>query len=130
MNLCRVYWGSHGCSLERGHDGPHLCSCAGDPDDPGVLNVGAPPYYGPDTHFYGEDVQRRRRVRAHGVVYEVEAPPRLTDKQRERLDLMVLNASGPRVRPSDVGAALTRLDYLEAEVPAALTEPYEEKETT
>jgi len=63
---CRVYWGSHGCRLTRGHEGPHLCDCAVDdwqdyielggyiyPD--GVLNVGAPPYYGPDTHFYGED---------------------------------------------------------------------------
>lgn len=28
MKHCRVYWGSHGCSLERGHDGPHICSCA------------------------------------------------------------------------------------------------------
>lgn len=52
---CRVYWGSHGCRLERGHDGPHLCTCADDPPGPGVKNVGAPPYYGPDTHFYGED---------------------------------------------------------------------------
>ena len=25
-------------------------------DDEGVLNVGGPPYYGPDTQFYGEDV--------------------------------------------------------------------------
>jgi hypothetical protein len=60
---CRVYWGSHGCRLERGHGGPHLCGCA---DEAGVdlvtrrhadgsLNVGAPPYYGPDTNFYGED---------------------------------------------------------------------------
>lgn len=62
---CRVYWGSHGCKLERGHDGPHLCSCTDDPgidpetkeyiDDPGCFNVGAPPYYGPETRFYGED---------------------------------------------------------------------------
>lgn len=62
---CRVYWGSHGCQLERGHDGPHLCHCARDDwqdhlpdgyeDDEGVCNVGAPPYYGTDTAFYGED---------------------------------------------------------------------------
>jgi hypothetical protein len=60
---CRVYWGSHGCHLPRGHEGPHLCDCANKPDvDPvtreypdGTLNVGAPPYYGPDTRFYGED---------------------------------------------------------------------------
>lgn len=24
--LCNVYWGSHGCDLVYGHDGPHLCS--------------------------------------------------------------------------------------------------------
>lgn len=22
---CRTYWGSHGCELNRGHDGPHYC---------------------------------------------------------------------------------------------------------
>ena len=65
---CRVYWGTHGCTLERGHDGPHLCDCADDPgvdpetrlylDDPQVLNVGAPPYYGPETSFYGEDAPK------------------------------------------------------------------------
>lgn len=61
---CRVYWGSHGCGLTRGHIGPHVCTgCAYDPDvDPttrrypdGTLNVGRPPYYGRDTKFYGED---------------------------------------------------------------------------
>jgi len=62
---CRVYWGSHGCKMERGHDGPHRCDCADeggfDPEtreyyeEPGVFNVGAPPYYGPETNFYGED---------------------------------------------------------------------------
>lgn len=60
---CRVYWGSHGCRLERGHEGPHECHCARDEngnlepkeDEDGVLNVGATPYYGPETRFYGED---------------------------------------------------------------------------
>jgi hypothetical protein len=55
---CRVYWGSHGCSLERGHKGPHVCECADDPaftEIENVKNVGAPPYYGPETVFYGED---------------------------------------------------------------------------
>lgn len=64
-NDCRVYWGSHGCELERGHDGPHICECAHDDDyDPvtrldadGVRNVGAPPYYGEGTKFYGEDTK-------------------------------------------------------------------------
>lgn len=50
---CRVYWGSHACALERGHDGPHLCSCADIPPEHG--GVGGPPYYGPGTRFYGED---------------------------------------------------------------------------
>lgn len=52
MRDCRVYWGSHGCMLERGHTGPHECDCY-DPDEKG--NVGGPPYYGPETKFYGED---------------------------------------------------------------------------
>jgi len=67
VKYCRVYWNTHGCALERGHDGPHVCNCAiedegtFDPetheyyDDPGCFNVGAPPYYGPDTNFFGED---------------------------------------------------------------------------
>ncbi len=57
--ICRVYWGSHGCHLPRGHDGPHLCDCADWPDwqtDDEADNVGTPPYYGPNTRFYGEDV--------------------------------------------------------------------------
>jgi outer membrane murein-binding lipoprotein Lpp len=64
MGSCRVYWGTHGCRLERGHDGPHECECARDAhgellprfDDEGVENVGGHPFYGPETRFYGEDV--------------------------------------------------------------------------
>lgn len=55
---CRAYWGSHGCCLPRGHEGPHICACALDhaeDESEGLVNVGAPPYYGPGTHFYGED---------------------------------------------------------------------------
>lgn len=67
MSDCRVYWGSHGCWLERGHDGEHLCPCTFDEDgkllphmddpaaDPDSGNVGRAPYYGPGTNFYGED---------------------------------------------------------------------------
>lgn len=55
---CDVYWGSHGCSLERGHDGDHwcyCCDCENHPDhDSGC--VAGPPYYGPDTNFFGDDV--------------------------------------------------------------------------
>lgn len=61
---CRVYWGSHGCDLERGHTGPHDCGCCVCPDhatsnlnDAGVMCVAKVPYYGPETNFYGEDVQ-------------------------------------------------------------------------
>lgn len=65
---CRVYWGSHGCDLERGHDGSHVCSCCDCPDgahdgmtaprlsdEINVVCVGRAPYYGPETRFYGED---------------------------------------------------------------------------
>jgi len=62
---CRVYWNSHGCELERGHDGPHLCLCALEggfdkltrkyPD--GSINVGEPPYYGAETRFFGDDAE-------------------------------------------------------------------------
>lgn len=63
MSACRVYWGSHGCMLERGHDGEHLCSCTfvdGEmlphmDDEPEFGNVGRAPYYGDITRFYGED---------------------------------------------------------------------------
>lgn len=58
--MCRVYWGSHGCRLVRGHDGDCECVCADKEADPlGALNVGRVPYYGPDTEFYGEDVAAR-----------------------------------------------------------------------
>lgn len=54
---CRVYWGSHGCDLVKGHAGPCRCECADEPTEPGVINVGAYPYYGADTKFYGEDAE-------------------------------------------------------------------------
>jgi hypothetical protein len=61
MKGCRVYWGTHGCALRRGHDGPHDCQCCDCPpglhpnDSHNVLCVSTAPYYGPDTGFYGED---------------------------------------------------------------------------
>lgn len=69
VNECRVYWGSHGCYRERGHEGEHRCSCAF--DENGILlphmdedaeagNVGRAPYYGPETNFYGEDAASER----------------------------------------------------------------------
>lgn len=62
---CRVYWGSHGCDRERGHEGTCECDCCDCPEgthpnpEPGVLCVAKAPYYGPGTRFYGEDVAAR-----------------------------------------------------------------------
>lgn len=59
----RVYWGSHGCARPVGHDGPCWCDCCecedheAEHEDEGC--VAGPPYYGPQTHFYGEDVPGR-----------------------------------------------------------------------
>lgn len=61
-----VYWGSHGCENGTTHliGVECLCCCECDdhavegfiPDDSGGgICVGAYPFYGPDTHFYGED---------------------------------------------------------------------------
>lgn len=56
--FCRVYWGSHGCQFKRGHDlavQPHECDCC-ECDGPCKAEcVAKPPYYGPQTNFYGED---------------------------------------------------------------------------
>ncbi len=58
-SFCRVHWGSHGCELTRGHDGPHECDCCECPDHArdheGEGCVAKPPYYGSSTWFYGED---------------------------------------------------------------------------
>jgi hypothetical protein len=56
---CRVFWGSHGCHLPRGHEGPHDCGCCEcedherDHEEEGC--VATAPFYGPETRFYGED---------------------------------------------------------------------------
>lgn len=67
---CRVYWGSHGCDLGFGHEGYCRCECAVSRCEEDFCgeevggwciagecsaNVGAYPYYGDDTRFYGED---------------------------------------------------------------------------
>lgn len=57
---CRVYWGSHGCRHPRGHPAeiPHECDCCECP--PGGCKpscVAKPPWYGPDTRFYGEEAE-------------------------------------------------------------------------
>lgn len=54
---CPVCWGSHGCDRPRGHEGPHWCDCCdcADHPDPDSGCVVGPPYYGPDTEFFGDD---------------------------------------------------------------------------
>ncbi len=58
---CRVYWGSHGCMHERGHDPeiPHECDCCEceNHPDPDSGCVARPPHYGERTRFYGEDAE-------------------------------------------------------------------------
>lgn len=82
MPDCRVYWGSHGCMFERGHDGPHVCDCHMDHPPHTNCNdkfgcVGAPPYYGPDTQFNGEDGEdapvRKRVVVELEVAFKTDA---------------------------------------------------------
>jgi len=57
---CRVYWGTHGCDLERGHRGTHRClhddwSSQTDEDEaPYEDSTG----YGWMTWYYGEDAPR------------------------------------------------------------------------
>ena len=85
---CRVFWGSHGCDLERGHlerDGtPHDCGCCecGDhhpfpewPDE-GVLCVAKAPYYGPGTIFYGEDATPESVGRWGQMIFSGSCAPR------------------------------------------------------
>lgn len=58
-DYCQVYWGSHGCMFAEGHDGPCVCACCecdGPTCEPEC--VARPPYYGPDTRFYGEGAVR------------------------------------------------------------------------
>jgi hypothetical protein len=59
---CRVYWGTHGCRLERGHKGFHECDCCICENKEhthevidNIVCVAKYPYYGPNTKFYGED---------------------------------------------------------------------------
>jgi len=56
---CRVYWGSHGCCHPRGHppEVPHECDCCECPGECELSCMAKPPYYGPDTRFYGEDAE-------------------------------------------------------------------------
>lgn len=86
MSDCRVYWGSHGCSLERGHkvkDGTeHVC----DPPewDEEYQTMVSCPDFAESWSAFGEDVtpeevaaankrfvvgQARARLRASGATY-------------------------------------------------------------
>ncbi len=57
VEFCKVYWDSQACYLSPGHEGPHVCNpeCAAIPPEDG--GAGRPPYYGPETRFYGEDAE-------------------------------------------------------------------------
>lgn len=60
-NYCDVNWGSHSCSLPRDHEGKCVCCCIckDHVNDPRDGCVGAWPYYGPQTRFFGGDVVSR-----------------------------------------------------------------------
>lgn len=58
---CDTYWGSHGCNLPRGHEGPCRCDCVDNFVWQGPGNVGGAPYYGPETKFYGDDIPEQTR---------------------------------------------------------------------
>lgn len=54
---CDTFWGSHGCSLDRGHSGPCLCITVFYDEDGQIEETVcdgncAPPYFGPDTEFF------------------------------------------------------------------------------
>lgn len=59
---CETYWGSHGCCLNKDHREPCRCIC----DLREAGNVGGPPYYGPETQFYGRDADltKERNLKA------------------------------------------------------------------
>lgn len=56
---CRVFWGSHGCSKQRGHIGQHVCST-------GCIPCPEQGAYGSDWNeqSYAEQLQDWRRHRA------------------------------------------------------------------
>ena len=53
-----VYWGSHGCARPVDHEGACWCDCCDCEDHPEPGCVAGPPYYGPDTQFYGRNGDR------------------------------------------------------------------------
>ena len=61
-STCDVYWGSHGCGRKPNHGGGHRCDCCRFPRLHFILHrktgcVGARPYYGKETFFYGDDAK-------------------------------------------------------------------------
>lgn len=54
---CDVFWGSHGCSLDPGHEGPCRCITNVYDEDGNIIELYSegnctPPYFGPDTEFF------------------------------------------------------------------------------
>lgn len=78
-----VYWGSRGCVLPYRHAGPCICDCVLEaaerlPDGRLAIiveegDVGAPPYYGAATSFFGDDVYSVALPIA--AEFEIYAPP-------------------------------------------------------
>lgn len=72
IGVCEVYWSSHGCKFQHGHDGPHICDCCDCDDHAGNQGRrvdedgsewtcnGAPPYL-PGERFYGDDTTEAER---------------------------------------------------------------------
>ena len=57
QDLCDTYWGSHGCSLDAGHEGPCMCITVfydedGEVEEESCDGCCAPPYFGPETDFF------------------------------------------------------------------------------
>lgn len=58
MASCDTFWGSHGCGLDVGHDGPCDCMWTEYDEDGDIVSFEpaggncSPPYHGPDTLFF------------------------------------------------------------------------------
>lgn len=65
---CQVYWNSHGCRFMCGHDGPCECDCCDCETTPcHSWCVAKPPYYGPETLFYGADAEAKGLPLVHSI---------------------------------------------------------------
>lgn len=56
QDQCQVYWGSHGCSRPRGHDGDHWCQGADESEPHHTINAAGVAPNGYQWDMYGDDV--------------------------------------------------------------------------